>query len=262
MSPLKNRQAGFITYPTWVYWFWGIVVLSMILLVVGNLSDIKVLTLPFTIISPFVVLLLLIGFFIYVAESIKKFLNRFVYSKTRIIYEEGKQPVKIRIREEAEDDPQYIRAIHIEAFGQTNEGNLVDELRSDKAVTASLVAELKGRLIGHILFSLMTINRDDKTERIAGIGPMAVRPPHQKKGVGTHLVKEGIAECRRQRIELVCVLGHPEFYARFGFEPAHQYNLSCEFEAPPEVFRVLFLKDSARSKYQGRLHYHPEFKKV
>ena len=88
---------------------------------------------------------------------------------------------------------------------------------------------------------------------------MAVDPAHQRRGVGTALVETGLASCRTQGVGLVVVLGHPAYYPRFGFRPAHLSGLSSEYDSPPEAFMALELHAGALDRCSGTVRYHPAF---
>lgn len=121
------------------------------------------------------------------------------------------------IRAEMPTDLDTIRQINIDAFGQVDEARLVDALRDGDFVRLSLVAECEGRVVGHILFSDLPIVTDGGTIPALALAPMAVIPEFQRQGIGSELIRRGIDLCRAQGHQIVIVLGHPEFYARFGF---------------------------------------------
>jgi putative acetyltransferase len=91
---------------------------------------------------------------------------------------------------------------------------------------------------------------------------MAVRPDHQRSGIGDQLIRAGLKECRRSGYSAVVVLGHPEYYPRFGFVPAHTFGLTCEFPSPPEAFMALELESAALNGIRGLVRYRPEFSQV
>ena len=93
-----------------------------------------------------------------------------------------------------------------------------------------------------------------------GLAPMAVLPEYQKRGIGSALVERGFDECRRIGHNIVVVVGHPEYYPRFGFTPAREQGLGCEFDVPDEVFMVAELSPGTLDGRQGLVKYHPEFK--
>jgi putative acetyltransferase len=163
----------------------------------------------------------------------------------------------ISVRVERPDDADSVRATNDLAFGGPLEGQIVDALRS-KTEHLSLVATIDGLVVGHIFFTPVTI-APAVTTRIAGLAPMAVRPEHQRAGVGKRLVRAGLDECRRAGYSAVVVLGHPEYYPRFGFVPAHTFGLTCEFPSPPEAFMAVELLPGALTGIRGLVRYLSEF---
>lgn len=138
----------------------------------------------------------------------------------------------ISIRAEAPADVAAIRAVNSEAFGRADEADLVDRLRTDDVVVASLVAENAGRVVGHILFSRLPTSAEDREIVGAALAPVAVCPPVQRQGVGSALVRAGLQRCRDLHIEAVVVLGHPTYYPRFGFSAALARRLDAPFSGP------------------------------
>ncbi len=164
----------------------------------------------------------------------------------------------IIIRAETAEDIPSVRLVNELAFGQPGEAGLVDALRASAQPHISLVATRQGQVVGHIFFSPVTLEAADSA-LILGLAPMAVLPEHQGQGVGSQLVREGLKECRRIGCDVVVVVGHPEYYPRFGFVPASQKGLRCEYPVPDEVFMVAELKPDALSGRQGLVKYRPEF---
>ena len=165
--------------------------------------------------------------------------------------------VKPFIRLEAPGDADGVRATNEQAFGTPVEARLVDALR-DAEGRVSLVATLEDRIIGHILFTPVVLDPPTAV-RVAGLAPMAVRPDHQRSGVGTSLVRAGLDECRRRGYSAVVVVGHPGYYPRFGFAPARAKGLHCEFEVPDDAFMVVELEPDALAGAGGVVRYRPEF---
>jgi putative acetyltransferase len=165
------------------------------------------------------------------------------------------------IREELPGDIAAIHRINTAAFDTETEANLVDALREQKAVVVSLVAEEQGELVGHILFSPVTLSPDSSI-KVAGLAPMAVLPARQNRGIGSALVREGIARCRQLGHEAIVVLGHPHYYPRFGFVPSVKYGIRSEYDVPEEVFMVLELKPEALKDVTGVVRFHPAFAMV
>jgi putative acetyltransferase len=168
----------------------------------------------------------------------------------------------LKTRKERPYDTLGIHGVNAAAFGQEAEARLVDALRQNNALTLSLVAELKGVIIGHIAFSPVTIDDGKTALQAVGLAPMAVLPQFQKKGIGSQLVKEGLEELKRSGHMAVVVLGHPHYYPRFGFVPANNFNIRCEYDAPPEAFMALELRPDALKGVSGFARYRPEFKEV
>ena len=172
----------------------------------------------------------------------------------------------IEIREERPDDYEAVRRVNDSAFGQPQEGALVDALRVAARPYISLVAVEDGRVVGHIFFSPVTVEPDDKSEDAMppamGLAPMAVVPELQRSGVGSRLVRAGLEECKRAGFAAVFVLGHADYYPRFGFAPAAPLGFRCEYDVPVEVFMAAELVPGALAGRAGLVKYHPEFASV
>jgi len=166
------------------------------------------------------------------------------------------------IRLEQPEDMVAIWQVNEAAFGRPGEADLIDALRQRGAVTLSLVAEQDGEVVGHILFSPVTITHDEVIVTAVGLGPMAVSPTHQRAGIGSQLVRTGLQMLRQAGHSVVIVLGHPTFYPRFGFMPASQFGIRWENEVPDEVFMVLALQPGALEGVSGIVRYQPEFSTV
>ncbi|QDT92295.1 GNAT family N-acetyltransferase [Gimesia algae] len=168
----------------------------------------------------------------------------------------------MQIRFEQTSDSAAIRAVHEAAFGQPAEANLVDRLREECPEQVSLVAICDDhQLIGHILFTPAEINYTDGSEIHGwGLAPLAVLPEFQKQRVGSQLVQAGLQELQNRSQQFVIVLGHPEYYPRFDFEPAWQYGLTCDFTGENrDAFMIHFLEQAGFQKKPGRALYHPVF---
>ena len=124
------------------------------------------------------------------------------------------------IRPEMPEDAAAIRQVNEEAFGGQDEADIVEKLRSHQAFTLSLVATCTDKVVGHILFSPVTIESESESFAALGLGPVAVLPPYQNKGIGSQLVRTGIEKCRQAGHDVIVVVGHPTYYPRFGFFPA------------------------------------------
>lgn len=168
----------------------------------------------------------------------------------------------IEIRPELPGDIEAIYKLNELAFAQPAEATLVDALRVAGAVTLSLVALEQDKIVGHILFSPVTI-KSGKTDFLAiGLGPMSVAPQRQKQGIGSRLVRKAIEVLHLKAHKAVVVLGHPDFYPRFGFVKASTHKIKWEIEVPDEAFMVLELVPGSLPANGGIVHYHPQFMAV
>jgi len=165
----------------------------------------------------------------------------------------------VRVREELPEDIKAIRSVNTRAFGRTQEADLVDKLRRDCSDLLSLVAMRQNEIVGHILFSPATIESEDNSTRGMGLAPLAVSPLYQRQGIGTILIRAGIQELKNRRCPFVIVLGHRQYYARFGFEPASRYGIRSEWQVPDEAFMILILNESKTQGISGVAKYRPEF---
>jgi putative acetyltransferase len=168
----------------------------------------------------------------------------------------------VAILHERPEDANAIRFVLEQAFGQSNEADLVDALRHRGALTLSLVAIRENEVVGHILISPVTVESAGSSFNAIGLGPMAVLPPYQRKGIGSQLVRIGLEQCRQAGHEIVVVLGHPDFYSRFGFVPTKHRGIHCEFDVPDDVFMIMELRQGALAGRGGLVKYQPEFKSV
>ena len=164
----------------------------------------------------------------------------------------------LEIRQEKSQDQDVVHSLNLAAFENGPEAGLVDALRSSCKDYLAFVAVEDDAVIGHILFTPVTVDGSD----VAGVGlaPMAVLPSHQRKGIGSRLVRHGLDHLRRTGCPFVIVLGHPEYYPRFGFEPASTYRLVSQWEGvPDEAFMVAVLDPGALPKEGGTARYRDEF---
>ncbi len=164
------------------------------------------------------------------------------------------------VRTETIADYDTVRRINELAFGQPNEAKLVKTLRDTARPYISLVAVIDNHVVGHIFFSPVSIESEFSVFTAMGLAPMAVLPEYQRQGIGSALVRAGLLECLRIGHEVVVVVGHPEYYPRFGFIPASSKGLRCEYEVPDEAFMVAELRPGALVGKQGLVKYHPAFK--
>ena len=165
------------------------------------------------------------------------------------------------IRKESEKDLPAVHSLNLAAFESAVEAELVDVLRKQAHPLVSLVAEAEGTVVGHILFSPVTLSGYAHL-KIMGLGPMAVLPAMQRQGIGSALVDAGLEACNKLGFGAVVVLGHPAYYPRFGFVPSTHYHIKCEYDVPDEVFMVLTLQPNYLQGVSGTIHYHEAFNQV
>jgi putative acetyltransferase len=165
----------------------------------------------------------------------------------------------VLIRSEEHGDSAAVHGVNEAAFDTAAEADLVDILREQARPVISLVAESGGAIVGHIMFSPVTLP-GHPTLRLMGLGPMAVAPALQRRGIGSALVRAGLERCRQIGSGAVVVLGHPEYYPRFGFLSSTRFGIDCEFDVPSEVFMAMELEDGRLRGVSGRIEYHPAFR--
>jgi putative acetyltransferase len=161
------------------------------------------------------------------------------------------------VRDEQPRDRESVRIVNEAAFGRADEADLVDSLREEAAVLLSLVAEVAGEIVGHILFSRMTVETEQGPVAAVALAPMAVLPQHQNRGVGSELLRRGLGRLREQGERIVIVLGHEHYYPRFGFSAEKARHLASPF--PPEAYMALELNDGALDGVRGAVRYPAAF---
>ena len=169
------------------------------------------------------------------------------------------------VRLERDSDAAEIAAVTRAAFASADgagraESALIEAIRSRAKAVVSLVATDDERVVGHILFSEVTVETDNPV-RVLALAPLGVHPDAQGRGLGTDLVNRGLRECRSAGYDAVVVLGEPAYYGRFGFEKASRYGLSNQYGAD-EGFMVLPLRSGALERLTGTAMYEPEFAEV
>lgn len=165
----------------------------------------------------------------------------------------------IGVREEQPRDRSAIREVNIRAFGQPEEADIVDRLRQNCTELLSLVAIRQDRVVGHILFSPVRIEGENRAVHGMGLAPMAVLPEYQGQGIGSELVRTGIASLESRRCPFVVVLGDAQYYPRFGFEPASLRGIRCEWDVPDQAFMTLVLSEAEMHGLAGVARYRQEF---
>jgi putative acetyltransferase len=164
----------------------------------------------------------------------------------------------MEIRPEREQDQAAVYRLNSAAFATDAEARLVDSLRKLASPIVSLVAIVNNRVTGHILFSPVQ-HSENKDALVMGLAPMAVAEAARNQGIGSALVAAGIAACARLGAGAIVVLGHPGYYPRFGFTPASDYGLECEYDVPDEAFMAMELTPQFLASKPGTIKYHECF---
>ena len=169
---------------------------------------------------------------------------------------------KVFIRSERENDLEQITVVNNLAFNQPSEGLMILALRKNEKFIPelSLVAEIDSKIVGHILFFPINIISGEKTYEVLSLAPMAVIPEYQRKGIGEKLVIEGLKKSKELGYKAVVVLGHPNYYPKFGFERASKWNIKPPVEdVPDEASMAIELKVGFLNDKAGVIEYPAEY---
>lgn len=166
------------------------------------------------------------------------------------------------IRREEPGDEDAIRRVLQAAFKTGVEAAMVEKLRLRGGFTLSLVAVVDGEVVGHILFSPVTIHAAQREYTAQGMGPLAVLPERQQQGLGSMLVEAGHDWLRKAGEKAVILLGHPWYYPRFGYLPASRWGIHFGDDVPDEAFMALELVPGGLDGVSGEVEYPPEFEGV
>lgn len=164
----------------------------------------------------------------------------------------------MHIRAESLQDRDAVHRINLAAFETSEEAEIVDKLRAEAHPIVSLIAEVGERIVGHILFSPVTIVGHPGL-KVMGLGPMAVELDYQNEGIGSALVHAGIERCRGLGAGAIIVIGHPGYYPRFGFVVAEDLGLRIGMDVPREAFMCLELVKDYLRGIEAEARYHPAF---
>lgn len=161
------------------------------------------------------------------------------------------------LRAERSADVDAIRSVVDAAFGQAEEGKLVDALRAGGFLRSSLVAVDRDKVVGHVLFSAMKIVTPTGPIDALALAPVAVVPDWQNQGIGSALIRRGLDDCRAQGHRIVLVVGHAAYYPRFGFSAELARQLDSPYAG--DSFMALELVDRALENVRGSVEYAPPF---
>ena len=167
----------------------------------------------------------------------------------------------ITIQPEKEEYYTAIHELNVLAFGREDETRLVENLRKspDFITELSLVAVKDRMIVGHILFSRIAIQTKTGSFPAVSLAPIAVHPEFQKQGIGSKLIRQGLVRCRKLGHKIVVVVGHPNYYPRFGFTSARAKGLEAPFLVPDEAFMVIEIAPGALNGISGMVIYPPAF---
>lgn len=172
--------------------------------------------------------------------------------------------VNLQIRAEREEDYVAIHEVNALAFGRENEALLVEALREalEAIPELSLVAVMDKIVVGYILFSRIAIETAAGDVPALSLAPVAVLPEYQNQGIGSQLVRRGLEECRLLGHPIVIVLGHANYYPRFGFFPARAQGIECPYEVGDEFWMAQELVPGVLQGIRGKVRYPPAFNDV
>lgn len=173
--------------------------------------------------------------------------------------------MQIEIREEQPDDIDAIYAVELDAFEQPDEADLVNRLRDAGAIWLSHVALIDGKIVGHALYSMVTVTDGDTVREFPALAPLAVVSKRQQQGIGSALMTAGLNAARNAGHGLMFLVGHPSYYTRFGFQPAKPLGFTSDYvkdNEPHEHFMVAILDESLLNTVKGHVRYHAAFEDV
>jgi putative acetyltransferase len=162
----------------------------------------------------------------------------------------------VEIGEERAGDAAAISSVHLAAFPTSIEAKLVEQLRSDGDIAASITAVDDGEIVGHVLFSRMSVEADAQQLHGWGLAPVAVAPDRQRGGIGSALVEAGIHSAQSAGVQIIFVLGEPAYYGRFGFDAKSAAAFASPYAGP--YFQARVLADLPQP-LAGRADYAPAF---
>lgn len=167
----------------------------------------------------------------------------------------------IILRGEKPADYDAINEINLKAFGTDAEAKLIVELRKCKNYVKglSIVAVEEDKILGHAMFTRAFIVNRGRRFNCLALGPMAVLPEYQRRGIGKKLMEEGLERARENGYKAIFVLGHADYYPKFGFIPASTKKIRTRFTAPDENFMILELVPNALKGIVGLAEYAREF---
>lgn len=170
---------------------------------------------------------------------------------------------EVIVRAETPEDVKAIDVVNLSAFEGEAEAQLVDTLRNRAGFIRdlSLVAEINGRIVGHVLLSPVAREGGEGRDRVLALGPMSVVPSQSHRGIGSALIQAAVNRARDMRYAAIVVAGHPDYYQRFGFRPASEWGLETNLPCPGEAVSAMELEPGAL-KGGGRILYPDDFFRI
>ena len=171
----------------------------------------------------------------------------------------------VTIRQEQKNDYRKTEEVVKEAFlheefSDKKEHELVKRIRKSDAFVPELsIVAIDEEIVGHIMLSKITIEKDGASVDSLALAPVSVARGHQKKGIGGKLIKAALEKAKELGYGSVVVLGHPEYYPKFGFKKASEWNIQAPFEVPDEVFMAMELRENALESVEGIVQYSSAF---
>ncbi len=167
------------------------------------------------------------------------------------------------IRTESIKDFKEVYNVNFLAFGnREDESKLIERIRNSEEFIPelSIVAEIDNEIVGHILLSKATVENKEGQQEVIVLAPIAIKPIYQKQGIGSKLINEGLKRCEELGFNIVFLIGHPEYYPKFGFKPARRFGVDLkQFEVPEDVFMVCELNEGELQNIKGELKYPKSF---
>lgn len=161
----------------------------------------------------------------------------------------------VLIREESAEDNSFVLDLTELAFGQKEEADLVEKLRARDEIILSQVAEMEGQIVGHVAWSECHIRNESESFIAITMAPVSVLPKYQKQGIGSRLIEAGLKQVKLMGYTIAVVLGHPEYYPRFGFEVSKPYGIIWDREYPDEALMVKELVPKALKNISGIIRF-------
>lgn len=184
-------------------------------------------------------------------------------SLSRVLVATEKNMQEIIVRAETPEDVRAIDVVNLSAFEGEAEAQLVSEVRASPSFVPdlSLVAELNGRIVGHVLLSRVPLKQGSGSVEVLALGPMSVVPSQSHRGIGSELIQAAVTRAKPLKYGAILVAGHPEYYQRFGFSPASDWNLTCNLDVPGDALSAMELKSGTLSG-GGRAEYPAPFTRI